>query len=74
MSNLTNIGLNDVQLTLLRLFNRPISQQETEEIKDLLVKHLRKKLDIQIEEDIQKKGITRKDFDRILNKSKRTAK
>jgi hypothetical protein len=57
MSNLTNIGLNDVQLTLLRLFNRPISQQETEEIKDLLVKHLRKKLDIQIEEDIQKKGL-----------------
>jgi hypothetical protein len=57
MSNLTNIGLNDVQLTLLRLFNRPISQQETEEIKDLLVKHLWKKLDIQIEEDIQKKGL-----------------
>lgn len=69
----TNIGLNEVQLTLLRLFNRPMSEQETEEIKMLLVKHLRQKLDVQVEADIQQKGITRQDFKRVLNKSQRTA-
>ncbi len=66
-------GLNEVQLTLLRLFNRPMSEQDTEEIKMLLVRHLRQKLDVQVEADIQQKGITRQDFERILNKSQRTA-
>ena len=39
----------------------------------LLVKHLRQKLDVQVEADIQRKGITRKDFEKVLNKSQRTA-
>jgi hypothetical protein len=71
MSNAT-IGLNEVQLTLLKLFNRPMSEQDIEDIKMLLVKHLRQKLDVQVEADIQRKGITRKDFERILNESQRT--
>lgn len=69
----TNRGLNEVQLTLLRLFHRPMSEQEMEEVKMLLVRHLRQKLDVQVEADIQRKGITRQDFERVLNKSQRTA-
>jgi hypothetical protein len=67
-------GLNEVQLTLLRLFNRQMKEEEVIEIQDLLVNHLSQKLHIQVEKDIEQKGITRKDFDRILRRSKRTQK
>ncbi len=72
--NQTPTSLNEVQLTLLRLFSRSMSDQDTEEIKMLLVKHLRQKLDLQVDADIERKGITRKDFDKVLNKSQRSVK
>jgi hypothetical protein len=72
MNSNKNTGLNEIQLTLLRLFNRQISDKDTEEIKMLLVKHLRQKLDVQVEADIKRNGITREDFDQVLNKSQRT--
>ncbi len=45
-----------------------------EENKGPLVKHLRQKLNLQVEADIERKGITRKDFDKVLNKSQRTSR
>ena len=37
-------GLNDVQLSLLRMFNRKMSYEESVEIRDLLVQHYSDKL------------------------------
>lgn len=38
------IVLNDVQMSLLRMFNKKMSYQETVEIKNLLLKHYSEKL------------------------------
>jgi hypothetical protein len=64
-------GLNEMQLTLLRLFNRPMSHEDISEIRDVLVEHLHQKLQKQVAQDIAQKGIARKDFDRLLKTSKR---
>lgn len=64
--------LNEVQLMLLRLFDRGMSREEIAEIRTLLMDHLHKKLARQVEADIERKGITREDFERVLNQSQRT--
>ena len=65
-------SLNDTQLMLLKLFSRDMSEQETKEIRDLLLRHLDKKLQAQLEIDMTTKGITQKHLDKILNESQRT--
>lgn len=64
--------LNNTQLMLLKLFSRNMSEQETEEIRDLLLNYLNQKLQIQLEKDIAEKGITQDDLDKVLNESQRT--
>ena len=64
--------LNPVQLMLLKLFSRDMSEQEIEEIRDLLLDYLEVKLHSQLEIDITAKGITQNDLDAVLNKSQRT--
>lgn len=59
--------LNPVQVSLLRLFNRPMSEQETLELKRLLVKHYSKLLKEEVSKVITEKGYTQKDFDDMLN-------
>jgi hypothetical protein len=59
--------LNPVQVSLLRLFNRPMSEQETLELKRLLVKHYSKCLKEEVTKVIAEKGYTQKDFDDMLN-------
>lgn len=41
-------GLNDVQLSLLRLFNREMSYEESIEIRDLLSRHYSAKLKAEV--------------------------
>lgn len=70
--NTTHRTLNPIQLTLLKLFSRDMTEQETVEIRNLLMNYLDAKLQRQVDIDIEKKGITQTDLDNILNNSQRT--
>ena len=59
--------LNPIQVSLLRLFNRPMSEQETLELKRLLVKHYSKLLKAELGKVVVEKGYTQDDFDNMLN-------
>jgi hypothetical protein len=70
--NPTPKTLNATQLMLLKLFSRNLSEQETEEIRELLLNYLDNKLQAQVEKDVAAKGITQADLNRVLNESQRT--
>lgn len=59
--------LNPVQVSLLRLFNRPMSESETETLKKLMVNHYSGLLEEEIAKVTAEKGYTQKDFDDMLN-------
>jgi len=59
--------LNDVQISLLRLFNRPMSKKETLELKRLLVNHYAHQLEEEVSNVISKKGYHQQHFDDMLN-------
>lgn len=65
--------LNPVQLMLLKMFNRDMSEQEIHEIQSLLLHYLDTKLQKQLDKDIAHKGITQADLDAILNESQRNS-
>ena len=59
--------LNPVQISLLRLFNRPMSEKETLEIRNLLVDHYSEILKHEVNKAIAEKGYTSEDLDNLLN-------
>ncbi len=59
--------LNPVQISLLRLFNRPMSEKETLEIRNLLVDHYSEILEHEVTKAIAAKGYTPDDLDNLLN-------
>jgi hypothetical protein len=59
--------LNPVQISLLRLFNRPMSNEESLEIRNLLVNHYSDMLKGEVTRAIAKKGYTPADLDNMLN-------
>ena len=59
--------LNPLQISLLRLFNRPMPENEVLELKRLLVNHFSGFLDKELTEVIKTKGYTQEDFDSFLN-------
>jgi len=59
--------LNPLQVSLLRLFNRPMSDEETLELKRLLVKHYSVMLKKEVSKVVVEKGYTRQDFEDMLN-------
>jgi hypothetical protein len=59
--------LNPIQVSLLRLFNRPMSEEETMKLKTLLVNHYSDLLEEEVTKVIAEKGYTQKDFDEMLN-------
>ncbi|HMR18674.1 MAG TPA: hypothetical protein PKA53_05205 [Sphingobacterium sp.] len=59
--------LNDIQVSLLRLFSRPMSKEETLEIRNLLVNHYSEMLNKEVTRVIKEKGYTAKDLENILN-------
>lgn len=65
-------GLNDVQLSLLRLFNRQMSYDESVEIRDLLAKHYSDKLFAEVDKVIAEKQISEADYEGIRNEHQRT--
>ena len=58
--------LNPVQVSLLRLFNRPMSEKETLEIRNLLVDHYSELLEQEVTKAITQKGYTSEDLDNLL--------
>jgi hypothetical protein len=73
MNTSVNI-LNDVQLTLLKLFSRKMSEAEQMDIKQMLLNYYDNALQREIQSVIQEKGYTKQDFEKVLNKSQRTKK
>ncbi len=59
--------LNPVQISLLRLFNRPMSEKETLAIRNLLVDHYSEILKDEVTKAIAEKGYTPEDLDNLLN-------
>jgi hypothetical protein len=65
-------GLNEVQLTLLKLFSRKMSEDEQTEIKEMLLSYYDNALQREVQSVIKKKGYTKNDFEKVLNNSQRT--
>lgn len=59
--------LNPVQVSLLRLFNRPMTEKEALEIRNLLVDHYSEILKEEVTKAIEEKGYTQEDLDNLLN-------
>lgn len=59
--------LNSLQISLLRLFNRDMSDDEILSLKRILVKHYSAELKTEIEKIVSEKGYTQTDFDAMLN-------
>jgi hypothetical protein len=59
--------LNEVQMMLLRLFSRPMSEYDVEAIREMLLTYYETALHKEVERVIEQKGIERADFDRLLN-------
>lgn len=60
-------GLNEIQLSLLRLFSRPMSEKETEDLKKLLVDYYSVQLEKEVSKAVTEKGYSQNDFDHMLN-------
>jgi hypothetical protein len=71
-NTIKNVGLNDVQIGLLRMFNRPMSIEESVEIRDLLSQHYANKLFDEVDRVVAEKGITEDDYDKLRNEHQRT--
>jgi hypothetical protein len=63
--NIQHTGLNEVQIGLLRMFDRNIPENDIQEIKQVLVKHLSKQLLDEVSRVVEEKGITEEDFKRL---------
>jgi len=59
--------LNPIQVSLLRLFNRPMSESETLALRKVLVDHYSALLKEEVTRVVAEKGYTQKDFDDMLN-------
>ena len=58
-------GLNDVQVSLLRMFNRKMSYEESVELRDLLTQHYSQKLKDEVDRVVVEKKITNKDYNKL---------
>ena len=65
-------GLNDVQLSLLRMFNRQMSYEESVEIRDLLTRHYAEKLFDEVDKVITEKNIADSDYENLRNNHQRS--
>lgn len=72
MQSTTAQPLNEMQLMLLRLFSRPVSPQHLEAIRDMLLDYYESLLQKEVDSTISSKGITRADFERVLDQQQRT--
>ena len=64
--------LNDVQISLLRLFSRDMPDEETAEVRQLLMAYYDEKLQAELERVITERGYGQTDYDTMLNQQNRT--
>ncbi len=67
-----DIPLSNVQLELLNLFTRSLSEEDLKEIKRLITAYLAEKLSRMADEVWDEKGWTKEDMDEFLKKHLRT--
>jgi hypothetical protein len=71
MSNIENISnsprLNSLQISLLRLFSQNISDDQTLEIRKLMMNYFDVPLKAELEKVVEEKGYTEDDFRQMLN-------
>lgn len=69
MESIQNAGnnLNSLQISLMRLFDRGLSEEQTLELRRVLVKHYSSLLKQEVDHVVQEKGYTQADFDKMLN-------
>ena len=65
-------GLNDIQIGLLRMFDRKIPDNEVLEIKKVLTKHLSSKLFDEVDRAVKEKDIQESDFIKLESEDLRT--
>ena len=65
-------GLNEVQIALLRMFNRNIPDEELLEIRRVLVNHLSQRLFDEIDAAAAEKGVTEADYKQLESAHFRT--
>jgi len=63
---------NSVQVSLMRLFDRPMPPEELDKVHQLLMEYYSELIAAEADEIIARKGYTQADFDRVLNESQRT--
>ncbi len=63
----TSPKLNPIQESLLRLFDRDMSEEEILTLRKVLVKHYSELLRTEVERVVEEKGYTQEDFDQMLN-------
>lgn len=59
--------LNPIQVSLLKLFNRPMSEQEAYNLKKYLAEYYNRQLEDELSRVVSEKGYTQKDFDSMLH-------
>jgi hypothetical protein len=71
MSSIENISnsprLNSLQISLLRLFSQNISDDQTLEIRKLMMNYFDVQLKAELEKVVEEKGYTEDDFRQMLN-------
>ena len=75
MSNTSPIsfqGLNDVQIGLLRMFSRPMTIEQTMNLKRSIVNYLSNELEKEIEKVVAERGITDTDYEALKHQHQRT--
>ena len=66
MAQNTQLGLNSLQVSLLRLFSH-INEDDILALKRVLVKHYTAQLNAELEKVTTEKGYTQKEYDQFLN-------
>ena len=65
-------NLNEIQLGLLRMFNRNIPDADVHAIKEVIVKHLNQQLFDEVDKVVKEKNITAADYERLEKEDFRT--
>ena len=58
--------LNEIQLGLLRMFNRNIPDADIQAIKQIIVKHLSQQLFDEVDKVVKEKNIIEADYERLI--------
>ena len=64
--------LNSMQLFMLKMFDKQLSNKQEQEIKQLLAEYFTKQIDEEMDEIWESRGMTQIDLNKALNTHKRT--